>query len=732
MTEEKKETLITQEERAKTLIDSFIRFQGSNVEVKKFIDKKYIKRITKSTTILLLNAVFIENTFPLNYKQIKMSSTVYERSKKYFDDDGNFKIEFLREFKTIVGDYLVKLGRDLGEYKSQQDKGPKLVSIGGGLYELKKEIIYDKIRNKTCEEDGDVTFKYNFDEPDIEITIPETTQTLQRCLIQVLSKETRFGYPVEFNYVCPECLLRFTKKAHETISTNDRVRCEGLVPTATGDSVKRCNTSLSPDKKTSRTKDTFLYRISYDNESDDKIIANASSFIDIRPGFYECVLYKLGNPGTTEEYQIMDVNDVGSNPFTLPPKIPGENYLFTLQKAFDSFVKRQTGVEIWGLAQMKVSLILQCLMSHLKFDLVGNVQLVGDASTGKSLLLKYYGFLLYNHLNLSTNGLSVSIAGLRGTKQTVTLMGRDYKIVTTGHLGIFRAIHIDEAGENKELVQNLKTFLLEKNYSYDKAGATGAFNIRIAHVNISENLDHQHVGQYRGAIRKAYKDMTVTIEGTDKEHWDEQWDLHQPLYMYDNPYLRKIVKDKRMEYIQKKLFWLDGYDYALHERFPFYFYLVNEKENLPLSDVVMENAKRNSISENTELMRQLRADTIEQFFKGLIKYKKGTNDGEGFIRVSQMLKNYGLEADERTKKIYYWILMLSRIINRRLTLEEEDFHLVQWMIESTNRKIDVVDTNAYIIKGPPDIEAHKAKDREIEDRMIDIEGQFGLPTDEFD
>ena len=62
---------------------------------------------------------------------------------------------------------------------------------------------------------------------------------------------------------------------------------------------------------------------------------------------------------------------------------------------------------------------------------------------------------------MSTNGLSVSIPALRGTRVQINLMGRDTNVVTLGYLGTYKAIHIDEAAENRELVQNLKSFIYE-------------------------------------------------------------------------------------------------------------------------------------------------------------------------------------------------------------------------------------------------------------------------------
>ena len=83
----------------------------------------------------------------------------------------------------------------------------------------------------------------------------------------------------------------------------------------------------------------------------------------------------------------------------------------------------------------------------------------------------------------------------------INLMGKEHKIVTTGYLGTYKSIHIDEAGENKELVQNLKTFLLEDNYSYDKAGATGIFNKRTAQANLTVQATCRRTGIGAGLRR---------------------------------------------------------------------------------------------------------------------------------------------------------------------------------------------------------------------------------------
>jgi hypothetical protein len=357
--------------------------------------------------------------------------------------------------------------------------------------------------------------------------------------------------------------------------------------------------------------------------------------------------------------------------------------------------------------------------------------IAGEPSTGKSLILKYYPFFLNNYFNLSTNGISVSVAGLRGTRSSINLFGKEIKVVTIGHLGTFKTIHIDEAGENKELIQNLKTFLLEDNYSYDRAGSTGITNRRIAQVNISQNLDYEHIGQYRGAVRKAYKEMNVIIDGAElKEEWQEEWDLFLPIHQYSNVYLRKIVREKRLELKQKQTWWIDGLDYALHERFPFYFYLVNEQKCNELDRVIRDNSSRNTISENLELIRALYTEDLENFFKSLFEYQYSQEDVDAYIKVDDIISEYGFIFDTRTKIFYHMLVRFSRIINKRNNYEEMDFNLVRWYLEKTNCKLDVVDTNNYNIVGPANLK--DKKDNELkEETAKESNSLFGLPDGDF-
>jgi len=713
----------------------FIAEYSSNPEVINFM-KKQMKRLNVIGAINLIRMIASGKT-EIHAKEImNKTKTLLNYNSIRFNEDGTLKLEVIEELKIKLNGFLSNLGKDIIQFGDNDDDEVEFelkIVDGEEYYIVDRYTLYNKFRKLVCDERGEVKFKYNFIKSDMGKHIPSNRETLQRCEIQIVAKAVKFDYPIEYVYNCSQCEERETKMAYQTACTNTRISCSGIFNyiDGNGESKSRlCRTALQPDAEISLTKDAYYYDVAYEDIELNKHPAGALSFEKLEPGFYECVLFKIKNPKKTELFHIVDVKSIESNKFKLPKRKDKENYIITLQKAFDKFIDKQAKMEVYGMYPMKVAMIMQTAFNYLNLPLIANMQLVGDASTGKSTVLKYYGFLLNNYLNMSTNGLSISIPGLRGTKEVITLMGKEQKIVTTGYLGTFKSIHIDEAGENKVLVQNLKTFLYEQNYSYDKAGSTGIFNTRTTHINISENLDHTHLGQYRGAIRKAYKDDSFELEGETKEAWDESWDLHQPLYVYDNLYLRKVLKEKRIEYEQKQIWWIDGYDYALHQRFPFYFYLVNEKRDEKLGNAVKGNKARNSISENLQLMRVLRSDDILQFFRELNKNIMSETDIKSFGEVDTILENYGLDADARMKSFYYDFIKVSRIINGRTTPTEEDYDLLRWMLEKTNCKLDIADTDDYAIKGPPDIKEQQRTEMEIEEKTKEKSDGFGIPEDD--
>lgn len=696
--------------------------------------KGYFNRLQKSYCIILIKKI-LNMDINISVDELSKSpKSFYHHNMGKFDKDKKMKLETIKHLRYGIIGYIKNLGKELDIYENKEPELKSEVVDGKEYYFVDEHSTHDKVRRFVCDEGGEVNFKYDFDKGALKSNVPKSNNLLQRCSIQILSRPVKFDYPVEYSYNCIQCKTISTKKAYEVVSSQNKNKCEAMYQyvNANGEpKSKVCGLMSSPDNESSISTPGYYYDISYDDELGDKQTVGAFSFNKYEPGFYDVVLFKLTNPNKAELFHIIDAKAEPGSTFVIPEKEKGINYLFTLQKAFDSYILEKTGMNIYGLYPVKVALILQYALSFISDNLNFNLQIVGDSSTGKSTVLKYYGFLLANNFNLSTNGLSISVAALRGTRQSITLMGKEQKIITVGYLGTFKTIHIDEAGENRDLVQNLKTFLLENNYSYDRAGATGVFNKRTAQINLSENIDTNHLGQYRGMIRKAYKEFDDQIGEEEHVKWDEDWDLHKPIFEYTNPYLRKIIKDKRTELEEQKKFWIDGYEIPLHERFPFYFYLVNDKENEELDMVVQGNYCRETIQEQLKLIKVLKSNNIKEFFNSLIKYKDAACDETSFVRVDRIISEYGNILDARQKAFFYMLLKLSRIINKRNEFNEEDYDLVRWFLENTNRKLDVSDTNNYKINGAPNIKRQKEVDMEIEDNIKSGDSKFGLPDNEF-
>lgn len=712
------------------LIDKY----SSDPEVIKFTVKKFIRLNPAKAKIFI--RFMLQRRLKINVTDIfgnKYKGFV-QYNKGKLDKSFNFKVDVIKEFLDELNGLLARLGKDLILYGEDKDELKKELIGGEFVVPVDGDTPYEAVWKLICEEGGMIKFKYDFINSDMKTAKPQNKGTLQRCSIQILSFNVKFDYPIEYVYRCQMCRTTTREVAYETASQNGKIKCPGIYNyvNASGEPKSRiCNNLLSPAGEISITKDCYLYDIGYETDEGKLMSASAYGFDKYDPGYYDCVMFRIKNPKKQETFHIIDIKPIKSNPFPVPQKEDKENYLISLQKACDEYIEKQTGLKIYGLFPIKVAMLIQKAIQEFGMRLNANIQVAGDASTGKSTVLKYYGYLLNGSLNMTTNGLSVSVAGIRGTRASINLMGRDISIVKKGHLGTFHTIHIDEAAENKELVKNLKSFLLEDNYSYDKAGSDGIFHRRTAHVNVSENLDYTHLGQYRGAIRKAYKELDVKIGEEEMEQWSESWDLHQPLFTYTNPYLYKVINEKRIEYQLKSQFWIDGYDFALHERFPFYFYLIHDKPDDELYKTVRENTQRNIISENLLLIKVLRNVELNQLFEQRIKFKDSTTDAENFLTVDKILDNYGLKSDIRMRQFYYNLVKVSRIMNEREDINEQDYDILRWFLEKTNCKLDVANTVNYKIVGPPNLEKAKEVEQKIEEETKDVEEAFGNVPDDW-
>jgi hypothetical protein len=397
-------------------------------------------------------------------------------------------------------------------------------------------------------------------------------------------------------------------------------------------------------------------------------------------------------------------------------------------KEFDNYILEKTGNCIYGMFPIKLALIMQKVFQACDFRRVANFMIVGEPSSGKSFSVSNYSCLLNGFHNKFTQGISVSVPAFRGTSDTLSYMGRDFRSVTIGYLGLYHTIIVDEAGQNTDLVNELKTFLCTDTYSYDRKGSTNTSHKRIAHVNITQNILPEHIGAYRGRIRKMYQNLTVKIGNDEKIEWQEEWDLELPLRAYDNPYLYKVIKDMRMEYQKKGLFWVDGYENALHQRFPFYFFVSANKKCDERTAIVRKNTSRNPSSiPDTKLSSLLASDNIYIWFNDLNSYIQSETDEVSFEVIDKIVDEYQLGKEDRIHQFYQMLGKASRIINHRRDMNEQDFNFVRYIIENTDCKIETADTAQYVVHGP----AGTKKLQEMEEKTSHVSNPFGISLDEF-
>jgi len=655
-------------------------------------------------------------------------NTIRTHNMKHFDKDFVLKPEVYKEVRDKLYSFIEDFEKDI-DYDTGEEI-EKDVIRGKEHFLITDNISYDKYRKWFCDE-KEHNIKYNFKGKKKQKNIKHDL-FLQVMEIDIVSEPVEFDYPVEYTYVCTRTenphITR--KKLYETISVNHSIKCEGIIEEEgrNGITRKRCNAVLKPDEAISEQKPCYYYRVIYSNDNEKKIYIDGYSFNKYSPGKYLSAFFIIYKSFDRPNFHIVDVKKMKDNVFNVPEKKDNENYILTLCDSIDEFIAKQTGTRIWGLLPVKIALVLQAAKSYFNTTLNANVQFIGETSSGKTMILKRYGFFFYGGMFKSTFPGSLSIPALRGSNRTMNFFGATIKMPVIGLLGSYRCLHIDEMREDKNMLENMKTFLLENSYSYDKSDSEGAIQKRLAHINVSENINIEYKGMYFNSIKKAYNAHTSHIADTEKVDWDDTWDLYMPLYKYDNPYLFKVIKNKRDQCFAKEEFWIDGYPIPVHNRFPFYFYMVHEKQNNELIDIATMTDETFEKEGDDELLKTLKNNEIIDFLTSLNKYMLSDDDNKIPGKVKSIIKDYGMECDIRQMKFYRSVVKISRILNQRNDIQETDYDILRYLMENTNCKVDVSDTKDFVLKGP----VSKDIIKEMEDKVEKETDKFDVRLDEFD
>jgi len=690
-------------------------------EVVEQLLKSYFKRINK-TSILNLARLLLTSTNTdilvtsfiarpkafIEKNKIKLKSIIIDGKKEYQINPEIVNIIRKRLWDTLstIG-FITEVDDD-----DNEDKWDKSQVDGVDIYEVGENTVFQDIREKVNKEGKSCNFRFPFKDSKITVDKYKNKMTLQMVEIYVNTNGEYFGFPLKYVYQCPECMGISEKYEFEVASCKRKIKCPTMLEVEKDNgeiTFKRCNQPLEPDINRTDTKDTFIYGVTFIDENNQEVKADAISFMPLTKGPLKVVMQKISRPYGKELVFVVDYEPIKKEMLQLPEQTKDEHYIFTLVKQVDQYIKDVTGYTHYGYMHAKVMMLLQMVARYIpQFKNNFNIALIGEMSSGKSAFAKYWGVALYSESIWQSVATSISIPKLRGTMEKFMLFDKEYRYQAKGLLGEVDLLVIDELKEEPNVKNNLKQYLLENNYDYSKQGSNNQTFIRTAHALITENVDTIHLDKYAKEIKKLYQSDTLKLISDEdskkdmkKSAWDHDWDLTLPLHAYDfNPYLRYSIKSLRDEYTRNQKNWIDGSEIALKQRFYYYLFLGSEKSSEELKKVIKTNSVTSIVSDNIELIRMLSSKNLKEHIISLQNLFDGRNDLEYFNKVDELLKQYGKRTDPRTSEMSYAVLKMIRIIDNRDYCTEKDLEILQYIIESIDNKIEVADTNDFKINGP--------------------------------
>ena len=723
-------------------------------EVVEQLLKSYFKRIPKASILnlarLLLKSTdedILVGTFIARPKafieknKVKLKSKIVEGKNEYQINPDIVKIIRKRLWDTLSTIGLIKEVDD----DDNEDKWEKCQVDGIDIYEVGEHTVFQDIREKVDKEGKSCTFRFPFKNSPISVDRYKNKMTLQMVEIYVNTNGEYFGFPLKYIYQCPECMNISEKYEYEVASCKRKIKCPAMLEVEKDNgeiTFKRCNQPLEPDINRTDTKDTFIYGVTFIDENNQEVKADAISFAPLMKGPLKVVMQKISRPYGKELVFVVDYEPIKKEMLQLPVKIEKEHYIFTLVKQIDNYIKDVTGYSHYGFLHAKIMMLLQMTARYIpQFKNNFNIALIGEMSSGKSAFAKYWGVTLYSESIWQSVATSISIPKLRGTMEKFTLFDKEYRYQAKGLLGEVDLLVIDELKEEPNVKNNLKQYLLENNYDYSKQGSNNQTFIRTAHALITENVDTIHLDKYAKEIKKLYQSDTLKLISNEnneknkpKSAWDHDWDLTLPLHTYDfNSYLRYAIKSIRNEYTRNQKNWIDGSEIALKQRFYFYLFLGSEKTSEELKKVIKNNSISNIISDNIELIRILSSNNLKEYIISLEPLFVGTNDLEYFDKVDELLKKYSKRTDARTSEMSYAVIKMIRILDNRNYCTEKDLEILQYIFESIDNKIEVADTNEFKINGPKIISDNVVEEDSINNNLINpkTDNEGNIKVEEF-
>lgn len=690
------------------------RLLANRNEIKN-IPKKYLSRLKIKECVHLM-ALLIQKPGmdKLKIKEFKKSGIkIFLRKNKneYFNIPSKEYKENKEEDFYITQNILKTLYDDL--YKELENITSTLKetvsdeeSYTEETYEVDEYTTFLDIRKKLSNEDVSVNFTYNFDKCKKQVDYLKDVDTTQILKIYINTQGEYFDYTIINTYVCPECGEVTKKPEHEVLSTNNKIKCPGMIDNynKNGELVqKACLTVLQPDVSRNNTKMTYVYACSAHMEDGTEIKTSAISFKKLPRGPLTVAAHKINTSHGMPFVHIADFKKEKKLQYELPEK-EDAHYIFSLIDSIDDYIKKTTGYEHYGYTPIKMATILQLFSRYISsYPNNYHICLTGDMSSGKSAFSKYWGTCLYGNDSWLSNATSISIPKLRGTMETVNFFSKEHRYLYKGLFGDMDLIIIDEIKENEELKQNMKQYALETDYDYSKQSGENNTYQRTSQFIVTQNIDPRHIQRYYKRVKDLYQSDTLKLVGVDEEpkpKWNQNIDLTLHINSYNNPYLRFAIKKVRDEYHQELINWIDGSELALKQRYYFYFYLSSAKSDSQLDKVIKNNSKRKTISSLGDLKNVFDCSNLRKHIENIpdkIIYPTEVND-YFYSKVDKLLEQYDKSMDSRTKDMSIKALDLIRIIDGRDYFSNKDFEILEYFMQNIETKVELADTKKYGLK----------------------------------
>ena len=662
-----------------------------NLIIKIFSDNVEFDKISVDN-VGVNNKTFIKN----NKKRLK---EIYENNKfKYYFDESilqEFKLKYITKLQEIFSDHV----HDIEEsdplwIKKHIDEHTKLVG---------DKFTFEEMQKYMCDEGKETKFIFDFNKKKIKFF--ENKLTLQIIELTINSYGEKFDFPLSYKYCCTECGKINYKKIYEVMSTRKKIKCpnnlEYFDPNSGKPKFKKCNTILEPVKNDYDVKNFYVTNGLYETEDGNNDITEIISERRLPMGKIKAAVLKIPREYGTTFMCVVDYELEESKKIDIPEK-KKEHYIFDLIEEIDNHIIEYTGYKHYGFLPMKIAILLQFGARYInKFKYDFNIAMVGARSSGKTIFAEYWGSLLYGDGFISTMAKSISTPKLRGTMEKIKLFNQEFSYQYRGLLGEKDLILIDELKEDPVLKEDLKSFMRSSHYNYSKQGGNTKDNKRTSQMIITENINIAHLARYRKAVKDVYLSFSFTINDNEtKPTWKEEWDLELPLYRYNNEYLKMAIYEVRQNFEQNETNWVDGSEFALKDRFIFYFFVEMEKESKEFDEVIRENSERNANNYDvSDLKKKLKTDNLREMFKNFKLPLTGKNEKEYYDKVVELMKKYSKSLKPRIKTDYMTMLKILRMIDGRYEYNNKDISIIEYIMDNLDNKIDIIDTNKFELKG---------------------------------